>query len=139
VTEDRSLFGEGRYPDTGPVAVLARLAFLGAGLAIVVTVFLPSWMIPRFVRSHFLEHFAAFYVAALFGMGAMPRARLRRIGAGYLFFATLLEATHLLAGAQLWPLVENWCADLGGLAAAFAPVVVERFRRRFPKRKDDPD
>jgi hypothetical protein len=132
--EDRTLFGEGRYPDTGPLAVLARLAFLGATLAIVITVFLPRWMIPQFVRSHYLEHFAAFYVAALFGLAAMPRTQLRRIGAGYVAFAALLESTHLLAGAPLWPLVDNWVADVGGVTAAFAPVVIERFRRRFPKR-----
>lgn len=129
---DRTLFGQGRYPDSGPLAVLARLAFLGALVAIVITVFLPRVMIPRFVRSHYLEHFAAFYVVALSALAAMPRGRLRSIGSAFVVFATVLEATHLLAGAPLWPLIDNWVADLGGLSAAFAPVVVERFRRRFP-------
>ncbi|MDB5450013.1 MAG: VanZ like protein [Phenylobacterium sp.] len=133
MTEDRTLFGYGRYPDTGPLAVLARLAFLGAGLAIVIAVFLPPSMVPQFVRSHYLEHFAAFYVAALAGIAAMPRTRLRRIAAAYVIFATLLEATHLISGAQIGPLINNWVADLGGLAAAAAPIVVERFRRRFPR------
>jgi hypothetical protein len=133
-SEDRTLFGEGRYPDTGPLAVLARLAFLGAVLAIVVAVFLPREMVPRFARSHYLQHFAAFYVAALFALAAMPRTQLRRIGTAFVVFAVILEATHLLAGAPLWPLVDNWVADMGGLAAAFAPVVAERFRRRFPRR-----
>jgi hypothetical protein len=132
--EDRTLFGEGRYPDTGPLAVLARVAFLSAVLAIVVAVFLPRQMVPRFARSHYLEHFAAFYVAVLFALAAMPRTRLRRIGAVFVAFAVILEASHLLARAPLGPLVDNWVADVGGLAAAFAPVVVERFRRRFPRR-----
>jgi len=131
--EDRTLFGEGRYPDTGPLAVLARLVFLGALLAIVVTVFLPRSMVPQFVRSHYLEHFAAFYVVTLFAIAAMPRSRLRRIGTRFVIFAVLLESTHLLARAPIWPLIDNWVADMGGLAAAFAPVVVERFRRRFPR------
>lgn len=133
-TEDRSLFGDGAYPDDGPLAVLARTAFLAAVLAIVVAVFLPQQWVPRFARSHYLEHFAAFYVAALFGLLAMPRIQLRRIGGGYMVFATILESTHLLSGASLRPLVDNWVADVGGLAAAFAPVVAERFRRRFPPR-----
>lgn len=132
--EDRSLFGEGRYPDTGPLAVLARLAFLAAVMAVVVAVFLPRWMVPQFVRSHYLEHFAAFYVAALFGLAAMPRTQLRRIGAGYVIFAVILEGTHLVSHAPLWPLVDNWVADMGGLSAALAPVVVDRFRRRFSAR-----
>lgn len=130
---DRTLFGQGRYPDTGPLAVLSRLAFLGAGVAIVVAVFLPSSLIPHFVRSHYLEHFAAFYVAMLTGLAAMPRGRLRNIATGFVVFATALEASHLFAGAPFGPLLQNWVADLGGLSAAIAPVVVERFRRRFPR------
>ena len=132
--EDRTLFGEGRYPDTGPLAVLARLAFLGSALAIVVAVFLPRWMVPQLLQSHYLEHFAAFYVAVLFGMAAMPRAQLRRICTAYVIFAVALESTHLISGAPIRPLVDNWVADVGGLTAAVAPVIVERFRRRFPKR-----
>ncbi len=131
--EDRTLFGQGRYPDTGPLAVLARLSFLVAVLAIVVAVFLPREMVPRPLRSHYLEHFAAFYVALLTAFAAMPRARLRRVATGFVLFATALEATHIFAGAAFGPLVDNWVADLGGLSAAAAPVVVERFRRRFPR------
>jgi hypothetical protein len=134
MSEDRTLFGDGRYPDTGPLAVAARLGFLGAVLAIVVAVFLPSSMVPQFVHSHYLEHFAAFYVVALVGVAAMPRTQLRLIGTGFLAFATVLEASHMIAGAPLGALVDNWVADLGGLSAAMAPLVVERFRRRFPRR-----
>jgi hypothetical protein len=135
--EDRTLFGRGRYPDTGPLAVLARLSCVGAALAIVVAVFLPPSLTPKFAHSHYLEHFAAFYVALLCGLAALPRGKLRRLALGYGVFATLLEASHLLAGAPFLPLMRNWVADLGGLAAAAAPVVVERFRRRFPRQAAD--
>lgn len=131
---DRSLFGGGPYPDTGLLAVLARVVFLAAGLAIVIAVFLPPWMVPQFVRSPYLEHFAAFYVLTLTALAALPRAPLIRVAAGVGVFATLLEATHLFAGAAFSPLVDNWVADLGGSSAAVAPMVVERFRRRFPAR-----
>jgi hypothetical protein len=131
--EDRTLLGEGRYPDTGPLAVLARLAFLAAIVAIVITVFLPPEIVPHFARSQYLEHFAAFYVAALFAFAALPRTPLRRIATGFVMFGLGLESTHLLAGAALGPLIDNWVADMGGLSAAAAPVVVERFRRRFPR------
>jgi hypothetical protein len=131
MSEDRTLFGEGRYPITGPYAILARLGFLATGLAIVVAVLAPTSFPPHFARSHFVEHFAAFYVAALFGLAAMPRKPLRTVGAIYLVFAGVLEASHLLGGAPLRPLIDNWSADLGGIAAALAPVLVERFRRRF--------
>lgn len=134
MSENRTLFGEGRYPDGGLMAILARLGFLGAGLAIVVAVFVPAELVPDFVHSPHLQHFAAFYVAVLLGMAAMPRSRLRNIVLGYGIFAILLEASHLFAGAQLPPLIDNWVADLGGTAAAVAPVVVDRFRRRFPRK-----
>jgi hypothetical protein len=130
---DRTLLGDGQYPQTGPLAVLARLAAVGAVLAIAVAVYLPPHLVPNFVNSHYLQHFAAFYVAALFGMAAFPRLRLRTVVVAYVIFATVLEASHLPAGAELAPLIDNWVADMGGLAAAVVPVVVERFRRRFPR------
>jgi hypothetical protein len=132
--EDRTLFGPGRYPDSGPLAVLARLTFLLSVVGILAAVFLPADLVPKLLRSHYLEHFAAFYVALLTAMAAMPRARLRRVGTGFVLFATALEASHLLGGGRIGDLVENWVADLGGLTAAAAPMVVERFRRRFPPR-----
>jgi hypothetical protein len=131
MSEDRSLFGEGPYPVTGPLAVLARLAFLVSLLAIVIAVFLPPSLVPSFVHSNHLEHFAAFYVATLFGLAALPRTRMRLIATWIFVFASLLEISHAVAGAAIRPLVDNWAADLGGLAAAVAPVVAERFRRRF--------
>jgi hypothetical protein len=134
MNEDRTLFGQGAYPDTGPLAVLARLAYVGAVLAIISAVFLPPSLTPQVFRSHYLEHFAAYYLALLAALAAMPRVRLRRIATGFVLFATALESTHLLAGAAFAPLVNNWVADVGGLSAASAPVVVERFRRRFPPR-----
>lgn len=134
MNEDRTLLGQGRYPDTGPLAVLARLGFLVAVVAIAVAVYLPRRMVPQFLHSHYLEHFAAFYVAMVLALAAMPRVRLRRLASGFILFATFLEVTHLAAGAQFKPLLDNWVADVGGLAAASVPVVVERFRRRFPPR-----
>jgi hypothetical protein len=131
--EDRTIFGEGRYPETGPLAILARAGFIGTALAIVVAVILPPDVTPHFARSRYLEHFAAFYVATLFGLAAWPRRRIRLIAALYVVFASLLEPTHLVVGAPPPPVLLNWVADLGGIAAACAPVAFERFRRRFPK------
>ena len=129
--EDRSLFGEGRYPQTGPLAVMARLGFLACVAAILAAVVLPPDVTPHFARSRYLEHFAAFYVATLFGIAALPRRRIRHIAAGLFVFASLIEPSHLIAGAPGLPVLQNWVADLGGLAAACAPVVFDRFRRRF--------
>jgi hypothetical protein len=130
---DRSLFGDGPYPVTGPLAVLARAAFLGAVVAIVTAVFLPATVVPQFVHSHYLQHFAAFYVVGLLGLAASPRTKIRNVVSGLFLFASILEASHLLGGARWEPLLDNWVADLGGLAAAVAPIWVARFRRRFER------
>ena len=37
--------------------------------------------------------------------------------------------------ASIGPLIDNWVADMGGLSAAVAPMIVELFRRRFPRRR----
>jgi hypothetical protein len=134
MTEDRSLLGSGPYPDSGLLAIGARLALVGAAAAIAIAVYLPPWMIPDFVRSKYLQHFAAFYVLALAALAAMPRRRMRRVVFYLALFATGLETTHLFGGAALHPLIRNWVADLGGISAAMAPVIVERFRRRFPSK-----
>lgn len=134
---DRSLLGDGPYPITGPLAVLARVGFFAALVAIVVAILLPREMVPQFVRSLYLQHFAAFYVAGLLGLAASPRTSVWIVGLRLAAFATALEATHLLTGARLGPLLDNWVADLGGLAAAFAPILVGRFRRRFERWRAD--
>jgi hypothetical protein len=139
MSEHHSLFGHERYPSTGLYAVLARLGFLATGVAIVVAVLAPSLVPAHVLRSHYLEHFAAFYVATLFGLAAMPRKPLNTVGSIYLIFAALLEASHLIDGAALRPLIDNWVADLGGIAAALVPVLVERFRRRFRPPPPDGD
>lgn len=130
---DRSLFGKGPYPITGPLAVLARVALVGALLAIVVAALLPSHLVPQFVRSHYLQHFAAFYVAGLMALAALPRTRVTTVALRLVIFSAALEAAQLLGHGRPRLLMDNWVADLGGLAAALAPVWVARFRRRFER------
>ena len=137
----RALREETNYPDTGPLAVAARLAFLLSVTAIALAVIAPGWLVPQLLYSHNLEHFAAFYVATLTALAAMPRTDIRRIGAGFVCFALGLQtfqlgwSLHLGHEPRLDRILENWVADTGGVAAALAPVVVGRFRRWFPPRK----
>ena len=122
------------YPDTGPLAVMARLAFGLAVVAIFLASIAPGWLTPQLLKSHYLHHFAAFYVATCAGLAAMPRVPIRRIAAGFLLFALALQVTQVLRGAGLYMGQQNWVADAGGVMAALAPVVVERFRRLFARR-----
>lgn len=122
------------YPDTGLLAVGARLAFGMTALAIFIAIIAPGWLLPKVLHSHYLEHFAAFYVAAVAGAAAMPRIQIRRIGVGYVVFAAALELLQVLRGLPQDRAWNNGIADTGGIAAALAPVVVERFRARFAPR-----
>lgn len=122
------------YPDTGILAVGARLAFGTTALAIFLAIIAPGWVLPRVLHSHYLEHFAAFYVAAVAGAAAMPRIQIRRIGVGYVLFAMVLELLQFARGLPHLQAWNNMVADTGGVAAALAPVVVERFRASFAPR-----
>ena len=133
--EDRTFLGEGPYPVTGPLAILARVTFLGAVAAIVIAVFLPSHLVPDFVHSTHLQHFAAFYVATLLGLAAMARTSITGVALRFFVFASLLEIAHFFSGAPWRPLFDNWASDVGGLAAAIAPIAVARFRRRLAARR----
>lgn len=133
MSDDHTLFGTGDYPRTGPLAILARLAYLWAALAIVLAVLMPPEHVPNFVYSHNLQHFAAFYVLMLCGAAALPNLYLQPLTVLHLAFATVLEAFHLFAGAPQQAVFEAWAADVGGIFAALAPMVVERFRRRLSR------
>ena len=125
------LFGDEPYPSTGPLAVLARLGLVVCGMGLIYAAVTPGPS-ARVLYSNNLEHFAAFYVVALTAAAAFPRRRLR-----WLSLALALTAAGLeLCGVFERPLllmVEQWCADFGGVMAAFAPMMIEQFRRLFPR------
>jgi hypothetical protein len=50
---------------------------------------MPGRFVPRLLYSYHLEHFAAFYVAALISAAAFPRTRLRKIGVIALILAVV--------------------------------------------------
>ena len=135
MAEDNTLFGTGHYPRTGPLAILARLAYISAALAIILAVLLPPERVPDFIYSHNLQHFAAFYVLMLCAVAALPAQALSQVTGIHVVFATGLETLHLIAGAPERAVFDAWAADLGGVFAALAPMVADRFRRRQLNRR----
>jgi hypothetical protein len=120
------------YPDTGPLAVLARVALILAAAALIYATIMPGSAVPKLFYSNNLEHFAAFYVGALTAAAAFPRRKLRWLTLAFGLFAVTLEGSRLIGGLN--PRVfEMWSADFGGVMAAYAPMGVERFRRLFPR------
>lgn len=119
------------YSDTGPLAVMARLGFLMVLTAIVVATLAPGWLVPQLLYSHNLEHFAAFYVATVAALAALPGTPVRRIGTAFMLFSFALQVVQVFREATIQTAMENWVADTGGVAAAIVPVIVERFRQRL--------
>ena len=120
------------YPDTGPLAVLARVALILSAAALLYATAMPGSAVPKLFYSNNLEHFAAFYVGSLTAAAAFPRRKLRWLTLAFGLFAMALEGSRLMGGLNA-RVLEMWCADFGGVIAAYAPMVIERFRRLFPR------
>ena len=123
------------YPDNGWWAVTARLAFLFSLVAVAFAALAPAGWVPRLLFSRHLEHFAAFYVATVLASAALPRARLMRIGLGMVLFAVALELIRVAPSQARGWAIEAGQADIGGILAALAPIVAERFRSWFDPRE----
>ena len=126
--------GVSYYPDSGLWAVAARLAFLLAIAAVMFASLAPVGWVPRLLFSRHLEHFAAFYIAALLAAAAMPRAKPIRLGAGLALFAAALELVRMVPSQhRIWG-IADWQADFGGILAALVPIMAEKFRSQFAPR-----
>jgi ribose/xylose/arabinose/galactoside ABC-type transport system permease subunit len=122
------------YPDTGPLAVGARLAFALLILGIAGASLIPPGIVPRFLGSLHLEHFAAFYLLALATAAACPRTQLRKILVTLMGFAIVLELMRVFVGARPVSSMEDLFADIGGMWSALIPIVIGRFRLMFAPR-----
>jgi len=125
----------GYYPDHGPWAVAARVGFLFSLAAVAFAALAPAGWTPRILFSRHLEHFAAFYVATVMAVAALPRARLMRIGFGMALFAVTLEVLRAAPSLHVGWTIAPAEADLGGVLAALAPIVAEKFRSLFDPRE----
>ena len=122
------------YPDSGLWAVAARIAFLSAICAVMFASLAPVGWVPRLLFSRHLEHFAAFYVATLAAVVGLPRTKLFRIATGLALFAAVLELGRMLPSQHRDWGIADWQADFGGILAAIAPMLAERFRNLFAPR-----
>ena len=124
------------YPPTSPWAVAARLTVLFTAAAVAFASLAPPRYVPHVLYSYHLEHFAAFYVVALAAAAALPRARLRNIGATAVVLAALLEGSKMFVRHGPVDAYQNFLADVGGAFAAVLPIAVDRFRRLFMPREN---
>jgi hypothetical protein len=117
--------------DNDPLAVAARVTFLGLIAAVSFASLAPTSWIPHLLYSYHLEHFAAFYLMALSMAAARYRAGLNRVLLDALLLASLLEGVRAFTPAHQLTAAEDWVADLGGALAALTPILVGKFRGSF--------
>jgi hypothetical protein len=122
------------YPNTGILAVIGRLSLLIVGGAVVFASFAPPWLIPHFVYSYHLEHFAAFYLLALAASGAFVRRDVQQLGGALWIFAFIIEIVRSIEPVHRSTGLVDWFADAAGVTAALVPILVGRFRDRFAPR-----
>jgi hypothetical protein len=120
--------------DNDPLAVAARVAFLGLIVAVSFASLAPTTWIPHLLYSYHLEHFAAFYLMALSMAAARYRAGLNRVLLDVVILASLMEGVRAFTPAHQLTAVEDWIADLGGGLAALTPIMVGKFRVSFSGR-----
>jgi hypothetical protein len=114
---------------------IAALAGLAWGLiAVVFAAVGPSEYVPRFFFSYHIEHFAAFYVLTILAAAGLPRVRLHQVGLMLVVMAVVLAAVRLVIPRHRVSNAEDLVADIAGIAAAVAPILVGRFRQVVAQR-----
>jgi hypothetical protein len=123
--------------DDHALAITARGAAVLCVIAIVVASLGPATWLPRLLYSNNLEHFAAFYVVALVFCAARYRARLTQALRDTALLATVLEAAKWILPGPRRANFDHWVADLGGILAVAAPMVIAAFRQSFAQPPSD--
>ena len=123
-----SEFRADSYPNTGPLAVGARVLFLVVAAVVVLAALGPHQFKPRIVGHYHLQRFAAWYVLSGMAAAALPRARLRWLGLSLIVFAVLAELVRAMPQPISEALRENVYADIGGVYALLFPLALARWR-----------
>lgn len=117
--------------DNHALAIGARALAVGAAAAVVVASLGPSDWLPRLLYSNNLEHFAAFYILALAFYAARYRKPAIRVLIDTALLASALEAAKWILPGPRKANFDHWMADLGGILAMGAPLLISAFRKSF--------
>lgn len=115
---------------------LAALGGLAWGLIAVVFASVgPSQYVPRVFYSYHVEHFAAFYVIFVLAAAGLPSVKLHHIAFAALLMALILATVRLTIPRHQFSDFEDLCADVAGIAAGLAPMLVARLRQSARSRR----
>jgi len=115
-------------PNSTPWTIAALAAAAWGVVAVAFASLAPSSLIPQFFNSYHVEHFGAFYVLAAVASIGLPRQSLTTLGLGLIAFAGVLEVIRMLTPAHRLTSAEDLVCDVVGVLAAYAPILIGRFR-----------
>lgn len=121
--------------DNDPFAMVARASFLITVITIAFASLAPAGWLPRVLYSYHLEHFAAFYFAALSMAAARTRVGAYRLLMDACILASGLEGVRLFIPSHQLNVAEDWVSDVGGVLAALVPTAIGEFRTTFEPRR----
>lgn len=108
---------------------IAALGGLAWGLiAVIFASVAPPQFVPRLFYSYHVEHFAAFYLIAILAAAGLPTLRLYQITFSLILGALVLATVRLVIPQHRLADAEDLAADIAGIGAAVAPIVVGRLR-----------
>jgi hypothetical protein len=109
---------------------IAALAGLTWGvIAVIFASVGPGEYVPRVFHNYHAEHFIAFYALTLLASAGLSRAPLLHLCSSLALMALVLAIVRLFIPRHQLADAEDLAADLGGIAAAVAPILVGRFRQ----------
>jgi hypothetical protein len=118
---------------------IAALGGLAWGLiAVIFAAVGPGEYVPRIFHNSHAEHFVAFYALTLMASAAFSRAPLLHVCLSLALMALVLAVVRLFIPRHQLADAEDLAADLGGIAAAVAPILVGRFRQIVAQREAGP-
>jgi hypothetical protein len=114
--------------------MIAALAVGAWGvLAVAFASLAPPGIIPHLFYSFHVEHFVAFYGLAFVAGAGLPRQSLTAMSAGLIAFAVVLEVIRMLTPVHRLSSAEDLMCDVAGVLAAYAPILLGRFRDSFSR------
>jgi len=108
---------------------LLRAGFWLAVIVAFVSAVVPGEDAPELMPWDKAQHFLAFYVLALLGAAAYPRAGLLRIGAWLSGFGAFIELVQMIPQLRRDAELLDWVADTVAITAALAPAGLPAVRK----------
>ena len=111
-----------------PWMIAALAACVWGLVAVAFASLAPPSLVPHLFYSFHVEHFVAFYLLASAAAAGLPRQRLTTLSLGLIGFAVALEMIRMLTPLHRLTSAEDLVCDIGGVLAAYGPILIGRFR-----------